>query len=328
MTSDDPALAVREAAARRLAALDPLLAATGPPHPGCGERFVANGRDGQPAAVAACDHWQAEPGSLDSTWGASRRLRLSTWLTGRDARDELDELLSGWARHLAAVPGADDEDSAAILTWPSRDIEGVRVLQRHGLQPLAVIAARPRPAPGREPDGGPGHGAGPGPAGGVTVRRADPADIDEVVALGMALIDYDAHFGGVKERPHTASALRRYSAAQLAEPEPWTWLAVRDGAAVGMLHAERPEAAGWIAPLSARSPVAYLTELYVLAGERGNGIGGALAQHMHQAADEAGVAVTLLHYSQVNPVSLPFWSQQGYRPLYTSWETWPAASLR
>lgn len=321
MTSDDPVPAIRSAAARRLAALDPLLAAARPPHPGCGEHLVAGGHDGL-AAIAACEHWEAEPGSLDSTWGATRRLKLSTWLTGRDARGELDELLTRWAGHLAAVPGADDDDSAAILTWPSRDIEGVRILQRHGLQPLAVIAARSRPAADLEQAGGPGL------AGGVTIRRAGPADIDAVVALGMALIDYDAHFGAVTGRPHTADALRRYSAAQLAEPEPWTWLAERDGAAVGMLHAERPEAAGWIAPLSARSPVAYLTELFVLPAERGSGVGGALAQRMHRAADDAGVAVTLLHYSQVNPVSLPFWSQQGYRPLYTSWETWPAASLR
>jgi hypothetical protein len=36
----------------------------------------------------------------------------------------------------------------------------------------------------------------------------------------------------------------------------------------------------------------------------------------------------LLHYAQVNPVSAPFWSRMGYRPLWTIWEARPAAALR
>ena len=52
------------------------------------------------------------------------------------------------------------------------------------------------------------------------------------------------------------------------------------------------------------------------------------SRELHQAADESGVAVTLLHYEQVNPLSGPFWHQQGYRPLWTSWEARPASTLR
>jgi hypothetical protein len=48
----------------------------------------------------------------------------------------------------------------------------------------------------------------------------------------------------------------------------------------------------------------------------------------HRAAEAADVAVTLLHYAQLNPRSMPFWSQQGYRPLWTLWEAHPASSLR
>jgi hypothetical protein len=40
------------------------------------------------------------------------------------------------------------------------------------------------------------------------------------------------------------------------------------------------------------------------------------------------VAVTLLHYEQTNPLSVPFWSQQGYRPLWTSWAARPARTIR
>ena len=30
----------------------------------------------------------------------------------------------------------------------------------------------------------------------------------------------------------------------------------------------------------------------------------------------------------MNPLSAPFWSRMGYRPLWTGWEVRPAASLR
>ncbi len=106
------------------------------------------------------------------------------------------------------------------------------------------------------------------------------------------------------------------------------WLAERDGAPVGLLYAERPELAGWIAPMVAAAPAAYLELMEMLPGHRGRGVAAALTGELHRAADESGVAATLLHYEQVNPLSGPFWHQQGYRPLWTSWEARPASTLR
>jgi predicted acetyltransferase len=68
--------------------------------------------------------------------------------------------------------------------------------------------------------------------------------------------------------------------------------------------------------------------MFVLPDERGGGVGDALVAQFHREIDDAGVPVTLLHYEQVNPLSAPFWSQQGYRPLWTSWEVRPAAAIR
>ena len=56
--------------------------------------------------------------------------------------------------------------------------------------------------------------------------------------------------------------------------------------------------------------------------------GAALAACLAAEAQAASVSVILLHYAQVNPLSAPFWSQQGYRPAWTSWEAWPASALR
>ena len=111
-------------------------------------------------------------------------------------------------------------------------------------------------------------------------------------------------------------------------PECWTWLAERGDTVIGMVAAQRPESAGWIAPMVSRAPAAYLMFGYVRPTERASGIGAALVARLHRDIADAGVAVTLLHYEQTNPLSVPFWSQQGYRPLWTSWETRPASTLR
>ena len=249
-------------------------------------------------------------------------------MSGPDIGGALDRLLSAWHAHLAGLPGADGEDTAAIVIWPSRDIDGVRPLLRHGFTPLAVIAARTTAA---RPDQA---GRGGRPAGtreevpGVRIRRAGPADTDTVARLGHEVIRYDGYFGGVTDRPGTAAAMRREAAALLAGPRPWVWLAERDTAPIGLLAAERPEAAGWIAPMAGQAPVCYLTFMFTEPGERGRGVGAALCARLHADVVAAGVPVTLLHYAPANPLSVPFWSRQGYRPLWLAWEARPVALLR
>ena len=316
--TSDTASAVGERAARRLAALDPLLAA--PPVPaGCGAELAVTGPDGSTTAVGTCEHWAGEPGSLELTWGAVRRFQLTPQIAGPDVPAALDELLTRWRDHLAAVPEAAEEDTAVVLTWPTRDVDGPRTLLRHGLAPRAGIAARPA---GRQ------AAAGLPVEPGVQIRQAGPADLDTVVRLGLETIRYDAHFGTVIERPETPAALRREVAQALAAADPWVWLAERDGDPFGLLYAERPEFAGWVAPMVRGAPVAYLELMEILPGERGRGVAAALVGELHRAADDFGVEVTLLHYEQVNPLSGPFWHQQGYRPLWTSWEARPAGTLR
>jgi GNAT superfamily N-acetyltransferase len=73
---------------------------------------------------------------------------------------------------------------------------------------------------------------------------------------------------------------------------------------------------------------AELPTLFVRPGERGRGVGTALVRHVHAVLGARGVDTTLLHYEQLNPLSGPFWSRMGYRPLWTGWEVRPAASLR
>jgi hypothetical protein len=44
--------------------------------------------------------------------------------------------------------------------------------------------------------------------------------------------------------------------------------------------------------------------------------------------DARGISIKLLHYAQLNPLSGPFWSWMGYRPLRTGFQSRPAVALR
>jgi GNAT superfamily N-acetyltransferase len=314
---------------QRWQAIDPLLPVPVTPGQDCGARLIVTGADGQPAAAGTCEHWAGGPEEFDLAWGAARRYQLTAWTAGPDVGGALDRLLSRWRDHLAGLPGAGKEDTAAVVTWPCRDIGGIAALVRHGLAPFGVVAARVTGHPAHDAASGQGGTKSAGTEGpGLRIRRAAPADIDTVIRLGMEVIRFDAHFAAVIERPGTAAALRREAGDLLAGPECWTWLAERDGTAVGMVAAQRPESAGWISALVRQAPAAYLMFGFVLPSERAGGVGAALTARLHRDIEAAGVAVTLLHYEQTNPLSVPFWSRQGYRPLWTSWETRPASTLR
>ena len=183
---------VPDLAGRRWHAIDPLLPVTPGWPPGCGAELAVDGPDGCLVAAGSCGHWRAEPGSLDLIEGAALRFRLTPYITGPDVLASLDKLLSRWREHVAAVPEAAGEDTAAVIGWPSRDVTGVRALVAHGLVPLGVIAARSASRRSEMiADCPPG----------VRVRRAAPADLDVVVHMGMEVVRFDAHFGGVIDRP-------------------------------------------------------------------------------------------------------------------------------
>jgi len=312
---------------RRWHAIDPLL-----PDPltlpaGCGEPLVVNGDGRRMVGLGVCVHQHIPPQSLNQTWGAADRFTLVPRLAGQDVAGPADQLLAQWRDHLAAVGAARGPDTSASVVWPSLDITGVQALLRHGLAPVTVIAARPRPAVTAPPGAGERDRAA-ARAFGVTIRDARPGDAEAVLDLELRLIRYDMHFGGPVWRPDTARLVREEIRGSLARGQTWTWLAERNGRPVGLLVAQPPQEAGWIAGMTSRSPAAYLQTMFVDADERGTGIGAALVRNLHARLDGAGVAVTLLHHSQVNPLSAPFWYRMGYRPLWTSWEARPASALR
>jgi GNAT superfamily N-acetyltransferase len=316
---------INKAVGRRWQGLDPLLPQPGDLPAGCSAPLVVTGTNGRPAGLGVCLHQHFPAGALSQTWGAATRFVLVPRLRDTDTLAAADDLLTQWRGHLAGLPEAHVDDTAAMITWPSRDVTGIRALIKHGLAPITVLAARPanRPVPADRP----------APA--VTVRKAGPADLDTVTEMEMGVIRWDAQFGGPVPRPATQALIREQARTSLARPSSLTWLAERDGRPAGLLAVQLPKEASWVAAMTrpaegaggAGGP-AYLPSMFVHPAERGRGVGTALVRCAHDELDARGVPVTLLDYSQVNPVSGPFWSRMGYRPLWTRWEARPAAALR
>jgi len=307
---------VNRVVGRRWQGFDRMLPGRADLPEGCAAPLVAAGTNGRPAGLGICRHEHVPADTLNQTWGAAGRFSLSLRLREPDTSAALDDLLGQWHDHLAGLPEAGAQDTAAMISWPSRDVSGVNALLRHGMQAMTVIAVRPA---GQAADGGQRD---------LVIREAGPADLDTVAEFEMGVIRYDAQFGSAILRPATEALVRAETQAALARRPAWAWLAERDGQPVGLVHVQPPELSGWIAGMTRPGVTAYLQTMFVRPGERGGGVGAALVRHAHRVLDARGVQATLLHYAQVNPLSAPFWSRMGYRPLWTGWEVRPAASLR
>ncbi|MFC0439400.1 GNAT family N-acetyltransferase [Kutzneria buriramensis] len=286
--------------AARLALLDPLLPAD-PPLTGDVIDTVG--------ALGASTFREIDPESIDASWGPLRRHTLAVRLAGAD----LAPLLDRWEEHLAKVVTPGDVDCAAQISWPSRDTAAVRTLIEHGFGPLAVLAVRRAGVFGEAPK-----------ARNVSVRHATKADLVACVALSMEVIRYDTQFGLLTERPSTEAEVRRTTAELLDRDQPCVWLAEVDGRAAGIVTVDLPPHSEWIAGRTSAGPAAYLGLGGVRADLRGGGVGSALVAQVHRELDDAGIEATLLHYAVPNPRSVPFWSIQGYRPLWTGWSRRPA----
>lgn len=291
---------LRDAHAARLASVDPLL-----PVPVTleGEVLIVGTAAGTVAKVTV------DPDSLDATWGALERHRLTAQL----ADGGLGPLLDRWEEHLREVAEPGDPDVAAQINWPSRDTAEVAALVRHGFAPLITIAVRKAGVVSGVP-------ADPD----VLVREATKADFEACIALNVALVRYDAQFGAITERPSTESALRAELTDLLGRDPHCVWVAERGGELLGLATVDFPPHSNWIAGTTRLTPAAYIGILVVAAHARGGGVGGALIRHVHRVLDEEGIAATLLHHALPNPRSTPFWYGQGYRPLWTSWQRRPA----
>jgi GNAT superfamily N-acetyltransferase len=250
--------------------------------------------------------------AIDLLWSAAEVWQLFPQI-GDTGTDGMDALLRAWRGRLdGEEPGP---DSACTVNWPSHDAQAIRAFLDHGFVPISTLAVRmPEPVPGPAPD--------------VIVRRAEPADFDDVLALAVATFDYTGLVGS-KQRGNTAEVLTPSLRRKLDEGGP-IWVAERDGTAAGLAECGWIDSTpgSWAAELLSHGRWGYVNNVATAPDARGNGVGQALMSVVHNEFHREGAVGTYLYYNPPNPLSSVFWHRQGYRPLWTMWEIRPASALR
>ena len=280
-----------------------------------------------PGAVGLARRDTVSTEDIASLYGVLTRYQLQAVWDG--SAGSFDLLISRWAQWVKTHhPHSFDPETEAAIRVPARDTIASRVLLAHGLAPAATVAIRPA---GRASIGGSAADVDAGPdrdPAGVTIRRAGLDDVADILDLAAEEMQYESGLSQLVARPNQRTLMRPEVLESLRVDEPWTWIATEAGRAVGVLRLSNPEAARWIVPVSGWQPAAYLGLLSVTAPARGRGIGAALARRAHTEADAAGMASIVLHYGTFNPLSVPFWSRMGYRPLWSIWQVSPVDYLR
>ncbi|WP_194927301.1 GNAT family N-acetyltransferase [Catenulispora pinisilvae] len=303
-TSQSPELLAAHQARRD--AVDPILALSKPlPKPAAADVVLSC-----PGGVALVRNTAVDQASFGYLFTAAHESKLAPKVDGPKA---FAELLDLWAAQDCFRPGP---DSIATVTWPSRDTEVSRALIERGFVPQSALAVR---LAGRAFVGDAAPDPTPAPDLDVVVRRAGPADSDAMARLWTEQLHWEVQFGHTSIRPTTRERVAEQVAQAVGGQEKQAWVAERDGEVAGLIAIQPPSHAAWAAHTIGVAPAAYLTCGAVAAGERGSGIGSALARHVHAELDAAGVGAVLLHYTIANPLSGPFWSRCGYRPVLTAW---------
>lgn len=303
--------ALLAAQSARFERLDPVLPPAAPPPDGdVLTAALANGE--RVAGVLGCARHEA--GSAPTLWSA-----LEVWelhpLLGAAGGAGMEALLREWRRVLDRLaPGT---DSACLVTWPSRDAEAGRALLAHGFAPLTTLAVRRA------------TGETTGSSAGLAVRLATGRDLDVMLELELAELEYSALVGAAVARPDARAVKRAALARNLEQGDP-VWLAERDGVVVGLAHcrlldADPSSLSGTRLPTGRWG---YVNCVSVRAEARGAGVGRALMAVAHRELARRGADSTFLYYNPPNPLASVFWARQGYRPLWTIWELRPADALR
>lgn len=293
----------------RFASLDPLLPpATEPPMDG--HVITAALADGTRVA-GVVSHQSFEPHSTTRLWSTAEVWEMLP-LVGE--AQGMDALLTRFRRHLDSQEVGDD--TACVVHWPSRDSKAARAFLDHGLVPLSVLAVRLK-TPAQHISRT------------LTIRRATPHDLETVLELSLAELEYSSYVGSTIVRPEAAATKRRALVERLKNASP-IWLAERDGIAVALAECAivSSEPGTMAAARLPRGRWGYVNCVSVLPGARGTGIGQQLLAHAHQELHRMGTVGTYLYYNPPNPLSSVFWPRQGYRPLWTVWEVRPASALR
>ena len=270
--------------------------------PDTGQRVELAGVD---ARVVVTD---TAPDVIDAQWMDDREVTLTV-------TDDVDP--ERFARVLPAFESRAgelaDRPTTATFSLPSRDVARARVARDAGFLPSSVLAVADLRRPGP-----------PGDASKIVVRDARVDDAAAVAELWCEQADYEAGVGTLRTSEPIRAAIGAKAAACIAGRST-VLVAERDdpppgqlpGLLAGAIVADVPADSEWVAGRLAVAPTSYLAMASTSAAVRSRGVGAALVAELHRRHRADGIAASALHYSAFNPLSVPFWSQRGYRPVVT-----------
>ena len=147
----------------------------------------------------------------------------------------------------------------------------------------------------------------------LTVERASPEDIDEVMRLADDLNEWHWRspiFWPILQVAQPAA--REFNIGALRSADIPYFVAYENGQPVGMQTFLRP---GFTPPIVKRDTDVYLFEGVVANEARGGGIGGTLLRHSMDWAARNGYESCTLHFAPSNPTGAPFWLGHRFVPV-------------
>lgn len=246
-----------------------------------------------------------DPNCVDAQWMQDRCVALV--ITDDSPADQLGAALSEFLAFAAELA---DRPTDASVSLASRAVDHGRVARQHGMWPRSVLAAA-------ELRAGVRHGAGVERSDArVIVRPAVASDADAIAGLWCEQADYEARVGTMRVSPAIKASVAASIPARI-EGDGVILVAQVAGEIVAAVVAESAAASSWAGERLTVAPVSYLAMASTTVRARGSGVGSALVGGVHRHHLATGVRVSALHYSAYNPLSIPFWSQHGYRPVVT-----------
>ncbi len=126
----------------------------------------------------------------------------------------------------------------------------------------------------------------------MTYRLYLPQDFEELYAIEEQCFEPLFRFD------------RRYMRQLVSRQDAVTWIAEEDGRLAGFAVAEWQNRTG--------QKLAYIVTLEVLAGHRGQGVGGQLLRRLESSARAAGAAAIWLHVDTENAGAMRLYEANGY----------------
>jgi len=141
------------------------------------------------------------------------------------------------------------------------------------------------------------------------IRPASLVDLDAVVALRLALLrEHGTNPVYRRLRPDAPQRARKLFAAQLCSPQEVTYLAERDGEAIGILRCV--ESAG--SPLLYPAQYGYVSSVYVLPAARRHGVLKALLAEAVRWCEQRALPEIRLHSTSDGESANAAWSALGF----------------